>query len=304
MLSRDMERYVALQQASGLKFETQRRLLRSFVAFAQAAGDDIVRVGRVLEWASLAPSPNQRRTRLGVVRRFALAIRVEDPRHEVPSADALGRWRFERHMPYIYTSDEIARLLRAAREMGPPGSIRPLSYATLFGLLAATGLRIREALALRIDDVTKDGLLVREGKFGKSRLLPLHPTTRKAVDAYVKARIKFRGTTGSLFVSGNGKAPAYTTVYETFLRLARKIGLRDRPFEKGACLHDFRHTFAVRSLEQCGASRREVSRHMLALSTYMGHVDPSHTYWYLQATPALMKRIAEAGEALRQEGTS
>jgi len=304
MLSRDMDRYVALQRAGGLKFHHQRGLLQSFVAFAQAEGDSFVRTDRALEWASLAPSPNQRRTRLGIVRRFALAMRPEDPRYEVPSADALGRWRFERQRPHIYTPNEIARLMRAARDMGPPDSIRPLTYAALFGLLAATGLRICEALALRVSDVTGDGLLIREGKFRKSRLVPLHPTTRQAIDGYLSERIKLGNANDSLFVSDTGKAPAYTTVFATFLKLARNTRLRGAPHEKGPRLHDFRHTFAVRSLEQCGADRREISRHMLALSTYMGHVDASHTYWYLQATPALMKQVAEAGERLQQGGAS
>lgn len=304
MLSRDLDRYVELQRASGLQFRTQRGLLRSFVAFAEAAGDTTVRTDRALEWAALAPSPGHRRTRLGIVRRFALAMRSEDPRYEIPAVDALGPWRFERGIPYIYTSDEISGLIRAATMMGPPGSIRPLTYATLFGLLAATGLRVSEALALRIGDVTRDGLIIRESKFRKSRMVPLHPTAGRAIDAYLAARMKLGAADGALFLSDTGKAPAYPTVVAIFLNLARKIGLRDASHDKGPRLHDFRHTFAVRSLERCGADRREVSRHMLALSTYLGHVDARNTYWYLQATPALMMQIAEAGEALHHTGAA
>jgi integrase len=233
MLSRDLDRYVELQRASGLRFRTQRGLLRSFVAFAEAAGDTTVRTDRALEWAALAPSPGHRRTRLGIVRRFALAMRSEDPRYEIPAADALGPWRFERGIPYIYTSDEISGLIRAATMMGPPGSIRPLTYATLFGLLAATGLRVSEALALRIGDVTRDGLIIRESKFRKSRMVPLHPTAGRAIDAYLAARMKLGAADGALFLSDTGKAPAYPTVVAIFLNLARKIGLRDASHDKG-----------------------------------------------------------------------
>ncbi len=303
MLSQDLDRYVALQRASGLKFRNQFRLLKSFVAFAEAGDDDVVHTDRAIAWASLGPSPNERHTRMGVVRRFALAMRPEDPRYEVPPADVFGRRRSERQMPHIYSPDEIAHLMQAAMRMGPPGSIRPLTYATLFGLLAATGLRISEALALTIGDITEDGLLVRESKFRKSRLVPLHPTARQAINAYLAERLMRPGT-DTLLVSTNGRKLTYPTVLVTFHTLSKMIGLRAEPHRKTPRIHDLRHTFAVRALEQCGADRRTISRHMLALSTYLGHVDPCHTYWYLQATPALMQEIAEAGEALQQGAPS
>ncbi len=299
MLSQDMERYVALQRAGGLNFQTQYDYLKRFVAFAEAAGDDVIHADRAIAWASLAHTPKGRRTRLGIVRRFALAMRDEDARYEVPSADLFGTRFFARQLPHIYTSDEITRLMQAAMQLGPPGSIRPLTYVTLFGLLAVTGLRISEALSLKIGDVTADGLVVRESKFRKSRLVPLHPTTRRAIDAYLSERLARSGTDDTLFVSTNGRRLIYQTFHEVFLTLARSLGLRGEPYQKGPRVHDLRHTFAVRSLEQCGTDRRSLSRHMVALSTYMGHVSPSHTYWYLQATPALMKQIAEAGETLQ-----
>ncbi|WP_354270594.1 tyrosine-type recombinase/integrase [Bradyrhizobium japonicum] len=122
------------------------------------------------------------------MRRFALAMHAENPRHQVPAADALGHAVVKRRPPYIYSADEIARLLRAAAALRPAGSIRPTMYATLFGLLTATGMRIAEALALQIDDVTADGLVVRQTKFQKSRLLPLHATARLALDRYLVTR--------------------------------------------------------------------------------------------------------------------
>ncbi len=300
MLSQDLARYVDLHRSLGFSFRTQRSLLRNFVAFAGAQGDEFVRVDRVLDWAARAPSPPQRRNRLLTVRRFALAMQAEDARHEAPAADALGHGTFKRRIAHIYQPDEIARLMRAAAQLQAADSIRPLTYSTLFGLLAATGMRISEALALRLEDVTADGLLIRQTKFQKSRLLPLHDTTRRALDAYLSVRLQLGTLDGALFISTTGKAPAYETVAATFRWLARSIGLRGKPGQPGPRIHDLRHTFAVRSLEQCRYDREAVARHIVALSTYLGHAHVTDTYWYLHATPILMGQIAEAGEALRR----
>jgi integrase len=304
MLSQDLTRYVDLHRSLGFKFRIQHSLLRNFVAFAEAQGDELVRVDRVLAWAAQAPSPPQRRNRLLTVRRFALAMQAEDARHEVPAADALGHGRFERRMPQIYRPDEIARLMQAAAQLQPAGSIRPLMYSTLFGLLAATGMRISEALALRLEDITADGLIIRQTKFQKSRLLPLHETTRRALDKYLSARARLGTLDGALLVSTTGKALSYNTVMAVFLRLARSIGLRGGPGRPGPRIHDLRHTFAVRSLEQCRHDREAVARHIVALSTYLGHAHVTDTYWYLHATPIMMGQIAEAGEALHRGHTS
>ncbi|HUH06824.1 MAG TPA: tyrosine-type recombinase/integrase [Egibacteraceae bacterium] len=303
MLSQDLDRYIVLQRACGLKFTTQPSLLRSFVACAEATGDTYVRADRVLDWAARTTSAAQARNRLAIVRRFAMALAIEDPGHEVPSSDAFGRWRFERRMPHIYTAEEIAALMAAARRLGRPGSIRPETMVTLIGLLAATGLRVSEALKLDVGDITADGLVIRETKFRKSRLVPLHSSARAALDRYLRRRRKVPGKGTSFFVGDSGRRPAYVTLYALFLRLGRETGLRGLPGEKGPRLHDLRHTFAVRSLESCDGDRRAISRHMLALATYMGHSDPSHTWWYIQATPTLMHHIAEAGEALLAGGS-
>ena len=304
MLSQDLMRYVELHRSLGFKFRTQHALLRSFVAFTEVPGDEFVRVDRALDWAVQAPSPPQRRNRLLTARRFALALQAEDARHEVPAADAVGRGHFERRVPHLYTPDEITQLMRAAAQLEPGRSIRPLMYATLFGLLAATGLRIAEALALRLDDLTEDGLVIRQTKFHKSRLVPLHETTRRALQSYLSARARLGTLDDALFVAASGTAPAYGTVVTTFLQLARSISLRGGPGQQGPRLHDLRHTFAVRSLEQCDHDRDAVARHVVALSTYLGHAHVTDTYWYLQATPILMTQIAEAGEALHRGGAA
>lgn len=304
MLSEDLIRYANLQHSLGFKFRVQHTLLKNFVAFAEPFGDRHVDAHRVFEWAACAPSPQQRRNRLLTIRRFAIAMQAEDPRHEIPADDAFGRGLFERRIPYIYTTDEIAALMCAAARLKPAGSIRPLLYETLFGLIAATGMRISEALALRLEDLTADGLVIKQTKFQKSRLLPLHDTTLQALDVYLSVRRRLGTMDGALLVSNAGTAPSYNTVKAVFLQLARIIGLRGEPGQGGPRIHDLRHTFAVRSLEQCRHDRDAVDRHITALSTYLGHAHVTDTYWYLQATPILMSQIAEAGEALHQGGAA
>lgn len=304
MLGPAVSRYVEMHRALGFKYRTQESLLRNFAAFAEARGDAAIRVDCVLEWAGNAPSAAQQRNRLLTVRRFAIAQRMEDPSHEIPPADAFGHASFRRGIAHVYSSDDIARLVDAALQLTPRDSIRPLTYATLFALLASTGLRISEALALNVTDVTTEGLLIRETKFRKSRLVPLHRTTRNGLVRYLSARARLAPPAATVFVSREGKALPHSTVNGVFLKLARAIGLRKGPGHRGPRLHDIRHTFAVRSLEQCSGDTNATARHLHALSTYLGHAHVSHTYWYLQATPTLMAQIAGAGEALHREGTT
>lgn len=244
--------------------------------------------------SSVAP-PRSMAVAAECLRRFALAMHAENPRHQVPAADALGHAVVKRQPPYIYSADEIARLLRAAAALRP---VAPTMYVTLFGLLTATGMRIAEALALRIDDVTADGLVVRETNFQKSRLLPLHATARLALDRYLVARRSLTTTDRALFVSVAGQSLPYNTVRRTFLQLLDSTNLRGAYAGRDPRIHDLRHTFAVRSLEQCRYDRAAVARHIVALSTYLGHAHVTDTYWYLHATPTLMGQIAEAGETL------
>ena len=298
MLSRDLACYIDRKRSLGFKFHNQNVLLRGFVRFAEERGDRFISSARVLAWAARAPSPEHRRTRLLTVRRFALALHAENARHQIPQADALGRATPKRRSPYIYRSDEIVRLLRTAAALEPAGSIRPVLYTTLLGLIAATGMRIAEALALQLDDVTADGLVIRETKFQKSRLLPLHATVRQALDRYLIDRRKLSTADRALFISAGGRSLPYNTVRNVFLQLLDRIGLRGAHSGRDPRIHDLRHSFAVRSLEQCSHDRSAVARHIVALSTYLGHAHVTDTYWYLQATPVLMGQIAEAGEAL------
>ena len=255
-----------------------------------------MRAARAVEFASRARSPKSRQIRLSMVRNFALAMRSEESNHEVPPPDALGCVIARRPKPYIYSSEEIFRLIRAAAQLPPAGSMRPLTYATLFGLLAATGMRISEALALKLEDVTEDGLIIRNTKFGKSRLLPLHDTTHGALNRYLSKRMRLTDTNDDLLVSNTGRAPAYPTVERVFRQLSLSVGLRTGSGRGWPRMHDLRHTFAVRCLERCKGGREAAGRCMLALSTYLGHGQIANTYWYLEATPLLMRQIASAGE--------
>jgi integrase len=300
MLSEDLDRHISLHHALGFKFRTQSLLLRNYVTYAEARGDQLISADRVLAWAVEAPSPEQRRNRLLEVRRFAIAMYAEDDRHEVPAADALGRGLHTRRIPYIYSPEDIRRLMAAAASLAPAGTIRPATFATLFGLLAATGMRISEALALRLSGITDDGLVIEKTKFKKSRLLPLHPSTRGALDAYLAVRLRVATESDALLIGDTGEAVAYPTVIAVFLRLTRSIGLRGPSGRGGPRIHDLRHTFAVRSLERCAHDAAVVSRHIVGLSTYLGHAHVTDTYWYLQASPALMTHIADAGEALQR----
>ena len=297
MLSRDLARYIDQKRSLGFKFASQNVILTSFVTFAQERGDRYIKNARVLAWAAGASSPEHCRTRLLTVRRFALALHAENGRHQVPEADALGHVTVKRRPPYIYSPEEVVRLLRAAAALKPAGSIRPIMYVTLLGVIAATGIRIAEALALQLEDVTADGLVIRETKFQKNRLLPLHVTVRQALDRYLMARREVAADR-ALFVSVAGKSPHYNAVRAVFLQLLDRTKLRGVHAGRDPRIHDLRHTFAVRSLEQCSHDRSAVARHIVALSTYLGHAHVTDTYWYLQATPVLMGQIAEAGEAL------
>lgn len=245
MLSRDIHRYVELHRSIGFKFRIQGALLKSFVSFAEGKGDRFIRTSRAIEWAGQAPSAPQRYNRLATLRRCALVLHAERTEHEVPPDDVFGRQWFKRSIPYLYTPQQIAQLIAEARRLSPRGSLRPPTYATLFGLLAATGMRVSEALALRLGDLTPDGLLIRATKFKKDRLVALHSSTREALQRYLVARGKLKTLDQSLFVSPTGTGLKYSTVIAVFLGLVRRLGLRGPPGQPGPRLHDMRHYFAL-----------------------------------------------------------
>jgi integrase len=301
MLITAIKRYLRIRRAAGFQLRTAEGMLRDFARAAAQAGDSHVRAQTAITWAAKSPSVQQRQSRLSAIAMFAKYVRAEDPRHEVPSPDVFAA-PHRRPLPHIYTPDEIIRLLAEAARLGPVGSLRPLTYQTLFGLLATCGLRPSEALALQLCDVTPDGLVIRETKFRKNRLVPLHESTRQALNAYLARRRAVATDSRHVFISMKGQRLAYPTLIATFVIVARKAGVRalarGKPRGGRASgqllprLHDLRHTFAVRALESC--PRDAVASHMHALSTYLGHARPADTYWYLHATPHLMSSIADA----------
>ena len=296
MLVADVDRYISLRQALGFKLRDISRTLRAFARFAADRGDTHVRASTAVDWATQAISPHARHVRLQNVVHLARFLRAENPAHEVPHNVFHASMR--RPLPYIYAPEEVAQLIRAANGLRETYPLRHLVYATMLGLIASTGLRLSEALDLRLHDMLPGGVLqIRRTKFGKSRMIPLHPTAAHALDDYLQERRRLAVIDDHVFLSAGDQRIASSTVEYTFGRLRRIAGIapaRTRPPR----IHDLRHTFATRALEQCSTGRKAVARHFVALATYMGHTDIAHTYWYLEATPELMADIAAAAEAL------
>jgi integrase/recombinase XerD len=303
MLSNAVNTYLSVRRALGFKLKTVEGYLRSYADFATARGDIRVVSNTSIEWAGLATLQNQRANRLNVVIRFARFARAEDSCHEIPPANIFCGRRYRR-TPYIFTDEEVQRLMLHSARLGPPGTLRPHTYSTLFGLLASTGLRISEALSLRFDDVTPEGLVIRETKFRKSRLVALHETAALALRHYLLRRGKFANCDDHVFVSCRGGKLSYKIAATTFQEVLKAAGVQGKPNSPKPRLHDFRHRFAVKALQACPDGRDRVTRHMLALSTYMGHACLRSTYWYLESTPQLMKDIAGVCESFLQGGIS
>lgn len=301
MLKQTIDRYLEIRRAAGFELKGDESLLRDFARFATDRAETCVRRRTAIDWADKAPSPAQRERRLGVVRRFADHARAEDPAYENVPRNVYANNKHSRPLPYIFSSEELLQLLEATTQLRPKGSLRPLTYYTLFGLLAATGLRISEAMHLVLDDVTTDGLVVRKTKFRKSRLLPLHETTQAALKRYLEQRQAVGGGDDHVFISTKGLALIYAMIIGTFHFLEKRSYLSLRSGRRPR-IHDLRHHYAVRALEGCTEGHDRVTRHILALSTYLGHAHVTDTYWYLQATPRLMTGIADACEAFIQGG--
>jgi integrase len=293
MLTQAVESYLAVRRAAGFALRCQGSYLKSFAAFSRARKQHYVSTDIAIEWAGLAPSVPQRARRLAIVIRFARYVRTEDIRHEVPPP-IFGRDRRPRRTPYILTNRQVQQLVLAASR----SRYRPcgLTYSTLFSLLSCTGLRVSESIYLRLDDITPDGLLIRRTKFRKSRLVPLHETARTALEQYLEKRRTYAFFDDHVFVSLQRKPLSVQVVDQVFRTAVKQIGLTPGRGHVRPTPHSFRHTFAVRALESCPDGRDAITKHMLALSTYLGHSRVEHTYWYLEAVPELMRDIADRAE--------
>lgn len=301
-MSDQVDRYVAIKRGLGYSFSDQEQMLQKFAAFAKGYDDEFTRSQRIIAWASKASSAQRSGEWFRVVRAFAIAMHAEDDRHEIPPRDVFGRVKRHRPPPHIIAVSDIEAIMSGALALPPVASLTPYTYYYIFGLLAATGLRVSEATNLLRTDLTVDGLVIRETKFRKTRLVPVDQSTRKALEAYLSLRQRIGGSDPHLFVLSTCAPPDRASVTRAFIQVARGIGLRGSAGERGPRLHDLRHSFAVRSLERCGGDRTAIDRHMLALSTYLGHACVSDTYWYLEATPVLTRQIAQRAEAFQEGG--
>ncbi|CAN5447511.1 tyrosine-type recombinase/integrase [soil metagenome] len=294
--------YLAFRRGLGYQLHTEGQMLLGFAAFADARGHrGPLTTELALRWARATASTERLywARRLEVVRCLARHLAVTEPGTEIPLRGLLGP-AHRRTQPHVYTGAEIAGLMNAADRLGPPGGLRPHTHRTLIGLLAATGLRISEALHLnrRDADLPRGVLTIRQTKFRKTRLVPLHPTTTAALRAYsaLRDRTVPRDPSDRFFVSNQGYALPYSTVRTVFRKLCDGLqieGTRRRPR-----LHDLRHTFACRRVEAWSDAGTDLTHAIAALSVYLGHAKVTDTYWYLTATPDLLARAAARFEEM------
>ncbi|HEX9371413.1 MAG TPA: tyrosine-type recombinase/integrase [Roseiflexaceae bacterium] len=296
-----LEDYLRIRRRLGFEMPQDGRLLEGFVEFLEQAGAERITTELALAWARMPvhAHPHYWRQRLGVARGFARHLATIDPSSEVPSKDLLPATR-PRVAPYIYSPAEIAALIDAARRLRPP--LRAARHETLIGLLAVTGMRPGEALALNREDVDLGhGVVhVRAGKQKKQREVPLHSTTISALREYACQRdARFpTPSTPAFFISARGGRLARSELNQTFAKLIREVGLEGRGARGRPRPHDLRHTLAVRTLLEWLQAGEDIDRRMPLLSTYLGHVDPASTYWYLEAVPQLLELISRRLEQL------
>lgn len=289
--------YLAMRRALGYELRRTEMLLGQFIAYLDDVGAAAPTSELALEWACL-PERGDRSwwaQRLAVARAFAVYLHALDPAVEVPPADLLPAAKSRRITPYLYSDEEIAALIAAAGLLANP--LRRATFATLIGLLAATGIRIGEAIALDVGDIDLDQglIIVRGGKLGKSRELVLHPSSVTALRTYLRRRRELAppASDAALFISIAGTRLRYDNVHLAFKRLVASTGLRPRSARCRPRIHDMRHTFAVRTLIDAEREGADVGRRLALLSTYLGHVSPTSTYWYLEASPELLGLAVE-----------
>ena len=304
-LEQALNDYLRLRRRLGYLLERDQPQLEQFVAFLNQAGAERITTELALQWARIPATQHAIiwRKRLSMVRQFARYLATVDPLSEIPPQDLLPAHQ-PRIAPYIYTPQEIQALVAAARSLRRP--MAAAMFASVIGLLASTGLRLREALALDRADVDLDvGVLdIRACKNHRQREVPLHPSATAALGRYVNVRDEHCPSTATpaFFLTSWGRQPVKTVFLQTFRVLIVQAGLEGRGHRVRPRPHDLRHTFAVRTLIEWYRAGEDVDRKMPALSTYLGHVSPESTYWYLQSVPELQvlvsERLEQVGEVL------
>lgn len=297
-LAGHVEDYLRLRRALGYRLERAGHLLPKLVAFLETAGSPTLTTDLAISFARLPANarPGHWAARLAVVRGFARYLQTIDAATEVPPT-AVFPVRRHRPAPYLWSENDIVRLLERARALRPP--LRAASHEALLGLLAVSGMRVGEAVGLDRDDVDFGAgiITIRHAKFDRPRLVPLHSTTTAALRAYATERDRLRPVRHStaFFVSGVGTRLDRGGVAKALRRITTAMGLRSETVRPTP--HQLRHTFAVRTLVDWHRSGVRVEEHIAVLSTYLGHVSPADTYWYLSATPELMALAAERLDA-------
>ena len=302
MLARAAESYLSVRRSAGFALTSVGYVLKSFAAYSDKKGQRYVNSETAIEWARQARSLTHRAKRLADVRRFARYLQAEDARHEVPPA-IFGKERGPRPTPYILSDEQIRQMIQVAAQSGY-ATLRRQTYSTLFALLACTGLRVSEAIRLRYHDITPDGLVIRATKFRKNRLVPLHDTARCGLEGYLKQRRPYAPFDDHVFISLRRKPLRIADVDSAFRTAARKMSLPQGRERRRPTPHSLRHAFAIRALRTCPDGRDHITKHMMMLSTYLGHGRVELTYWYLEAVPELMRGIAERCEAFVTGGRS
>ena len=288
-----IEDYIALRRSLGFKLHGMATSLGKFASFLEQKEAPYITTALALEWAmqTVDRSPSHWAQRLGFVRVFARHWSATDPRTEIPPAGLLP-FRARRARPYLYTEQEIQRLLTAAKSLSSSSGLRPWTYHCLFGLLAVSGLRISEAIKLERQDVDfhQELLTIRQTKFNKSRLIPLHTSTRDVLTQYAEHRDRLVPSPRSscFLLNDCGRCLERSTVLRTFHDLSRQIGLRGPSEHTGPRIHDFRHRFALNTLIQWYRAGEDIERRLPVLSTFLGHTHVADTYWYLSVHPELM----------------
>jgi integrase/recombinase XerD len=311
-LSEELDRYLTIRRSLGYNLKTTAVVLRSIIAFAAQQGADHISTDLFLRWQGSHGYAGRQTwaTRLRIVRIFTQWLHGLDPLNEPPPRGLIpGRYR--RSRPYIYSEREIERIVTAAAGLPSIAGIRALTYSTLFGLIAVTGIRISEALALNNDDVDTDvGVLtIRRGKFGKARLTPIENGVSNRLRAYASERDRRLGfAPRSFFVTDRGSRPSSSSARNNFATVCERIGLRPPQRlarqGRGPRIHDLRHAYAVRTIIGWYRAGQDPTREMIKLSTYLGHSNPGYTYWYIEAVPELLElasqRVCESpsGEVL------
>ncbi|MDQ6805666.1 MAG: tyrosine-type recombinase/integrase [Actinomycetota bacterium] len=297
--------YLALRRQLGYKLEAHGPLLAQFVAFLDARGETVITTPLALAWATepAGATPAWWRQRLAVVRGFARHRQAFDARTEVPTIDLLPG-KFRRAIPYLYSEAEIQRLMAAAARMFR-SPLKAATYETLIGLLSVTGMRVGEAIALDRADVELGAhrLTIRRAKGGRSREIPLHPSTVAALDTYARMRDERQPhpTDPSFLLSTAGTRLRYPNVWNAFDRLRDASGLDRETLGRQARIHDVRHAFVLNTLLGWYRDQEDVEAKLPLLATFLGHVDPASTYWYFEGAPQLLALAAQRLERTWKE---